>query len=252
LAEKAGVELTKRENESDQDFFARFPDALLAASEALPDNRFDAIIVDEGQDFEETWWVALMSLLEHPDDSVLYIFYDDNQRIYTRHAEFPIQDEPFKLTRSCRNTKQIHDAVMLFYDSGSPPESIGPDGETVKQIVVPERGSERAEVERYIDELVTEQHVRPEDIALLTRKNRERSAWKHPPSRGSWAATWELAEARGKVLVSTIHSFKGLERPVVVVCELEEVDLHEDAELLYVAFSRARAHLAVAGLRLQE
>jgi ATP:corrinoid adenosyltransferase len=252
LAEKAGVELTKGENESDQDFFARFPDALLAASEALPDNRFDAIIVDEGQDFEETWWVALMSLLEHPDDSVLYIFYDDNQRIYTRHAEFPIQDEPFKLTRSCRNTKQIHDAVMLFYDSGSPPESIGPDGETVKQIVVPERGSERAEVERYIDELVTEQHVRPEDIALLTRKNRERSAWKHPPSRGSWAATWELAEARGKVLVSTIHSFKGLERPVVVVCELEEVDLHEDAELLYVAFSRARAHLAVAGLRLQE
>ena len=251
FAEKAEVPLVKDDRETDAEFFARFPDALLSAAEKLPDDRFDAIIVDEGQDFEETWWVALTSLLEHSDDSVLYIFYDDNQRIYTRHAEFPIQDEPFKLTRSCRNTKQIHDAVMLFYNSTAMPECIGPDGEAVKQITPAPGGSERAAVEKYIDELVTEQHVDPGDIALLTRKNRERSAWKTPAARPAWSATWELAEAQGKVLVSTIHSFKGMERPVVIVCELEEVDLHEDAELLYVAFSRARGHLAVAGLRLE-
>ena len=35
---------------------------------------------------------------------------------------------------------------------------------------------------------------------------------------------------------------------MVIVCELAEVDPAEQAELLYVAFSRARDYLAVVGL----
>jgi len=81
--------------------------------------RFEA--VDEGQDFEEEWWAALTSLLADPDDSILYIFYDDNQRLYKRDAAFPITSDPFHLTRNCRNTKQIHESVMMFHASHAPP-----------------------------------------------------------------------------------------------------------------------------------
>ena len=30
--------------------------------------RFDAIVVDEGQDLEDEWWVALTALLADPED----------------------------------------------------------------------------------------------------------------------------------------------------------------------------------------
>ena len=55
-----------------------------------------------------------------------------------------------------------------------------------------------------------------------------------PPTKGN------------EVRVATIHRYKGLESPVVVLAEIdgrvEEADL---ASLLYVGATRARAHLVV-------
>jgi hypothetical protein len=135
-ADKAGIELEKRPGESDEAFFGRFPDTLMDAAGKLPDDRFDAIIVDEGQDFEEEWWAALTSLLADRDDGILYIFYDDNQRLYNRGAAFPITTPPVHLARNCRNTKRIHEAVMMFHESPTPPECIGPDGDAPKSLEV--------------------------------------------------------------------------------------------------------------------
>jgi ATP-dependent exoDNAse (exonuclease V) beta subunit len=81
--------------------------------------------------------------------------------------------------------------------------------------------------------------------------------WAHEHGSRRWHTKWlgdleDLKEAwpgrQGSVIVSTIHAFKGLERPVVIVSELEGIDPVEQQELLYVAFSRARQHLIVAGL----
>ena len=46
------------------------------------------------------------------------------------------------------------------------------------------------------------------------------------------------------MLFETIRRFKGLERPVVVLCELPETGDRLDA-LLYTALTRATAHLVV-------
>jgi hypothetical protein len=246
-ADAAGIELEKRPGETDEAFFGRFPDALMDAAEKLPDDRFDAIIVDEGQDFEEEWWAALTSLLADPDDGILYIFYDDNQRLYNRNAAFPITTPPVHLTRNCRNTKRIHEAVMMFHESTTPPECIGPDGDAPLSLET--TGDGRRDVEEYIDGLVGKQNVRPGDIAILTRRSRDKSIWANPPHRAAWSATWDLAACSDKVIISSIHAFKGLERPVVIVSEVGSVDPEEEAHLLYVAFSRAREVLVVAGLK---
>ena len=46
-----------------------------------PDNRYkyDAILVDEAQDFVDHWWLAIIDLLKSEDSSEtwLYIFYDE-------------------------------------------------------------------------------------------------------------------------------------------------------------------------------
>jgi len=48
-------------------------------------------------------------------------------------------------------------------------------------------------------------------------------------------------------LTSTIHGFKGLERAVVILSELEHIPEEDQRSLLYVALSRARNHLIVLG-----
>jgi len=247
FARKAGIDVTRRSSEPDGDFYnRRLPEALFDAAARLPD-RFDAIIVDEGQDFDTSWWLPLQALLDDPEDGILYIFYDDNQALYDRELAFPIQTPPFPLTRNCRNTRKIHEAVMLFHDSQSQPECIGPEGDEPKLIQPASGANERRTVEDLIDGLVKEERVRPGDIAILTRHRRENTPFNSPPSRAGWTATWDLGAADGKVICSTIHAFKGLERPVVIVCGLDNPDPLEEQKLLYVAFSRARVYLAVVG-----
>jgi len=249
LAREAGIDLTRRPEESDHDFFnRRMPEALFDAA-TRTGGRFDAIIVDEGQDFDSGWWLPLQALLADADDGILYIFFDDNQAIYDRRMEFPVPGEPFTLTRNCRNTRKIHEAVMLFYDSDARPECIGPEGEAPMLYQVAHQSGERQQVEALIDRLVGQEGVLPGDIAILTRHRRENTPFATPPKGRTWSATWDLSDARDRVVCSTIHGFKGLERPVVIVCGLDNPDLEEERKLLYVAFSRARSYLAVVGWR---
>ena len=86
-----GYRLAKRANvlpvsEDDEKFFSRqLPEALMEAADAL-EVSYHAIVVDEGQDFRDSWWLPLQMLLRDPDNGILYIFFDDNQRLYVPHS----------------------------------------------------------------------------------------------------------------------------------------------------------------------
>ena len=58
------------------------PMRLLEALERLPSERYDAIVVDEGQDFLPDWWPCLDAALRDGGDGTLYAFYDPNQDIF--------------------------------------------------------------------------------------------------------------------------------------------------------------------------
>ena len=49
----------------------------------------------------------------------------------------------------------------------------------------------------------------------------------------------------GTVLATSVHAFKGLERPVVILAELGDKHLEDLRDYLYVGGSRARNHLVV-------
>jgi superfamily I DNA and RNA helicase len=69
--------------------------------------RFDAIVVDEGQDFAESWWDAVLAALRDPDEGALYVFSDEGQRIFARQGRPAGELESFPLVENLRNTKQI-------------------------------------------------------------------------------------------------------------------------------------------------
>lgn len=95
--------------EDDSDYYERrLPLALgELAREQRPQDLFDAVVVDEAQDFGELWWPSLVSCLRDPDGGGLFVFLDEAQRVFARTSQAPIGNEPYVLITKIRNTKRI-------------------------------------------------------------------------------------------------------------------------------------------------
>jgi len=148
--------------------------------------------------------------------------------------------------RACRSaTAPIHAVSRALADDET--EAIGPDGRASEFIVVDEAG-EVARLAEVVTRLVRDEGVRPEQIAVLTAARRWLGALAPFRRIGEYPVTDATAGVPGHVLLETIHRFKGLERPVVVLAGLRQPAVHVDpAKLLYVGVSRAQAHLVVLG-----
>lgn len=246
LARKADCPVADPEGETPPpEYFEKdMPAALMNALECLPGNRFDAIVVDEGQDFAEDWWTALQLCLSDPDQGVLYVFFDDNQRLYRHETVLPEDLEVFSLIKNLRNTKPIHKLASRFYQ-GRQFTGMGPEGRPVEFIEATDDHTVEREVSRLLHRLVREESLRPDDIAVLTGKSRDSSPLGKGDAIGAFQLCCSRTQEAGKVIFDSIRRFKGLERPVVILVELEDVLDQED--LLYVGITRANAHLVVVG-----
>lgn len=78
-------------------------------SAALPryNTRYDAILVDEGQDFCDLWWLPVEELLAGKTTSSFYIFLDRRQNIFRREGNLPFFGPGYVLPSNCRNTAAI-------------------------------------------------------------------------------------------------------------------------------------------------
>jgi len=231
----------------DQQYFDEaLPAAFQRALDRLPSERFDAIVADEGQDFHADWWVLLQLALSHPDDGILYVFHDDNQRIFRREGGLPDGLAPFELSRNLRNTKAIHSVASAFY-SGGELVSAGPDGRPVELVEATDPAAVRRQLSRVLHRLITEEKIAPEEIAILSGRTWDKGSLAGEDQLGMFPITHDPNGAPGKVLFETIHRFKGLERPVVALVDIDSYVEKDNAELLYVGLTRARLHLVVVG-----
>lgn len=227
----------------------QLPNAFAYSLEVLSD-RYGAIVCDEGQDFREEFWIPIELLLSDYEQSPLYVFYDDNQNIYTRTGTFPIRDEPFTLTTNCRNTAPIHLAAYKYYKGVpvSPPEI---EGDEVQFEASPGRDAQASKINARIIDLVARQGVAAGDITVLIadalRKADYYATLRRLPLPKP--ATWleEGIRSNNTVLIDTIQRFKGLESPVVILWGLDTIDLTRNEELLYVGMSRAKSLLVIIG-----
>jgi hypothetical protein len=244
FCQRAGVPLPTPDPLSDpKAFFAvSLPEALLDAISAT-DRRFDAVIVDEGQDFESLWWISIQELLKKPTHGPLYIFYDDNQQIYSTHLEFPIKEDPFLLCENCRNTQQIHVEVMKFYRGNPDTTCLGPKGRPPQIVRVADDDEERSVVFDLINRLVKQENVPTHHIMILTPKAQGKSKWREGDRFAGFPVTWKSTGNNQVIGCSTIHAFKGLESPVVILTEMFGVDGNLLRQLEYVGYSRAKSHL---------
>lgn len=218
----------------------------LALGWALDDARpaYDAIIIDEGQDFGDEDWNAIETLAEGRH---LAILYDPNQAVFRRAVNFPIlESEAFNLHRNCRNTGAIHEAAYAYYR--------GPRVDQPPVAGTPVRRWNPASAEDvalHVAGLITDEGVRAEDIVVLVldarRKHADYPAIEAALARRGVPFARERHGERGCVLVETAGRFKGLEAAVVVLWANGCLPEEERRKFLYVAESRARSLLVLSG-----
>lgn len=228
-----------------------FDDALpLALLEALAGTgvpRYDAVIVDEAQDLDPSWWDCLIECLEDPAGGVVYSFRDDNQRIYRESASLP-GAESFPLDRNLRNTRQIHALARDLY-KGSLYES-GDVGGLAPDFREATAEGLKHDLQAAIETLV-DSGFEASQVVVLTCEGRQTSSV--PTGKlGPVTLAWLNERRRDVVTVETVRRFKGLESMVVVLVELGPIFQNDHGiELAYVALTRARSHLVVIGSPLE-
>ena len=228
-------------------FEVQMPFALARSNEVL-DTRYDALVVDEAQDFSDDYWFSVEELLADPDHGALYIFIDENQALYRKHANLPVADVPYRLLANCRNTVPIHRAGYAFY-KGEAIDDPDLPGEAIRRTVVEDEGQQATAIGNIVRELLAGA-VAAEDIAVLLAKRPKARLYgllqaQRLPGGTSWSV--EASGQRRAVLVDTVGRFKGLEAQAVVLWVGDEVIDEEQWEYLYVGATRAKSLLYVVG-----
>lgn len=206
---------------------------------------FDAVVVDEAQDFAPDWWVTIESLSRAGKDGRLFAFLDVNQSLRGA-AKLPPVPFPVRLplTTNCRNTKTIarSSSALARIDVRLLPGS--PTGEAPAVRRAPSASSEAGLVLSEVRQLL-QQGIKPQQLALLGPAGLAKGPLaRHTEVDGvpllDDASDWR--RGRG-VLVTTARSFKGLEADIVIVYGLTNFGAFFTPTDLYVAWTRARHRL---------
>ncbi len=250
LCKAAGVPMWSLGATDDPAFWSEVVPAALdeACGRLGPEHKFDAVVVDEGQDFQDLWWESLESVFRDPaNKACYYVFYDPNQNLFVDDPSLPDElGPPYALPMNCRNTVRIaaHCAALVGHDNQTREDA--PRGEEPEMVsVATVREAVRAVGER-IRELCLGNRggLKPSQVAVLAPASVEK-LW--PKQFATIPLTTDFEEWRqGEgVLIATWGRFKGLEADAVVIIETPMRNQARETTSRYVARSRAKHLLTV-------
>jgi hypothetical protein len=244
MAKAAGLDFAiPSDSDAVSEFYNRHSPALLEQAIAIGAGpRFDAVIVDEGQDFVADWWLSIEELLTDPRQGTMYVFYDPEQNIFGRNFGFLVDEAKLTLDKNCRNTTQI--AIYVNRVAGRPSKSadFAPEGLVPVERSVNSSDSEVEEADRIVADLIHNKGLTPNRILLLGRHRRSNSPFAHI---GELAGVPLVDEAMGSandrsIQYATIFRFKGLEADCVILTGFRRPKAGDVDPTLYCAASRAK------------
>ena len=271
LASTFGVNLivapSEFEGTADQWIQYEAPERLRRAIEASS-SRSDVLIVDEAQDVQPFWWVALEELLTSRENGRLYVFFDRSQGVFgggegahsfTPEETLPVPSNFIQLARNYRNTAQISNFAREFRRGGvsiSRSERMG-----YQPVVIGYKTSDEAyqKLNELVTRLIEDHGLHEHEIVILSARapearesvllGRERiGGLRIARITGERVRAGRLA-VEGEIGVATIASFKGLEAKVVIVVNMAEYKMPLEnpimGSLAYVACTRAKHMLYV-------
>ena len=227
-----------------EQFAGRLLDGFIKAG----NEEYDAIIVDEGQDFKPSWLTLLLIFLRRDDKAVFYLFLDDNQNVREEAPDFDGM-MPFLLTQNLRNTQRIFELSEQYQTSGSDVIPRGPEGRKCEMIPA-SRGREiHQKLLTLLGKLITTEEISPSDIAVLcVNKEKAEILGQTVIARSRFAyVDAEAVPLADAIVLDSIARFKGLQSKVVIM--ILEGERHLSPQEFYTAITRAVSHFVAIGPR---
>jgi superfamily I DNA/RNA helicase len=134
-----------------------------------PGHKFDAVVVDEAQDFADVWWDPILGALRDQETGGIYVFSDEGQRVFDRQGTPPVPLVPLILDHNIRNTRQIATTFQPLVDHRM--RFLGGDGPDVRFVAACTAADAMSNGDGQIERLL-ESGWRPEDLALLATGSR--------------------------------------------------------------------------------
>ncbi len=234
-----------------QTFWAKeVPDTMFDfVLEQVTEPRYDAVIVDEGQDFSADWWLVVESLKKHREGP-FYVFYDPFQNVFGTENTLPKTNAVYRLTFNCRNTREIHKFSMQYVTAELQSGDFVPAGVTPETKTVASLKLQREKCEEVINAWKTNFRMTSDRIAILTADHRQHSCLADATRIAGFpivdkAGSWRSGDG---ILFSTIKTFKGLEADAVIILTASGGKTSTAVDS-YVATSRAKHLLTVVHCR---
>lgn len=253
-ARQAGIPFAPSEYDSDQFWQEEASEVLMDAIDLVPQN-FEAVIVDEGQDFYPNWWMPLEMINKNGDQGSMYVFYDPRQNLFVdQRGSLPALGEPYQLPTNCRNTKEIAGKCAEILDVEILTRAEAPHGIKPEEMVVESRYEVRQRTERFLIEWIKDGKLKSKQVAILSPQAKKNSSLSDLDTLAGISITNDLEtwKANEGVLHSTVRGFKGLEADAIILIDVPQQDerAYFSTSDRYVACSRAK-HLLVI-IQLEE
>ena len=139
---------------------------------AMPRRPYEAVLVDEGQDFTADWFVALESCLGGGKRSIFYVFHDtNNQVVRPNRGHIPEDLLTFDLEENVRNTQSICRTMQRHYVSDVPIAARGPEGRTVELHSCANESEMKQRLSQVLIRLLLVENLLAKEIVVLTPRD---------------------------------------------------------------------------------
>lgn len=233
----------KKEKGSDEFFNTYIPNK---AKDVISEPTYDAIIIDEGQDFRENWTELLNKALKK--DGRFLFFMDENQDIFKTFNGVPNHRNITKchLEENCRNTKTIIEKLKAIIpnDTMIPMEGT-PEGLPIEDVIFSTNEEQIKFLNNQIQQLI-EKGISPSQIIILTNNYDDGSSLKGIKTLGGkkLISTYDREYGRDNncLAQTTINVFKGLEADVIFILDAQNIESNNS---FYTQASRAKQLLYI-------
>lgn len=213
---------------------------ILERAADLVSPRWDAVVVDEGQDLTFEGWYFVR---EAAGDGRLWAFHDPGQGFWADRAPppdlFPVR---YRLPRGRRCPAGVEALAQRY--AGAPGDDAAIRGAvrdgTLKVVPCADPAKVADAVGAEVDRLLSEK-LRPGDIGIVSLRGQTAGEAVHqlPRIGGHAFVHADHPEMEDRLVADTFLRWKGLERPVVVVADVPAEGLRQFGTRMHIALTRA-------------
>jgi superfamily I DNA/RNA helicase len=235
-----------------------FADLFIEAAGKLGREKYDLLVVDEGQDLlNDPYLLALDQVLKGGMQNGNWVVFLDpgaQARLFNKFSQETYKylkglgAPEYRLDMNCRNTVQI--ATQASIVSGFPTGKAKVTGPKVEYVTYKDDSEQASKIVELVQRLVEEEDVPPSCITVLSTRARNSMSLftngaKLPRFLQELDERTVVETDTEKTGIASVQSYKGLENNVIVYCDVDRMEDEWIEGVNYVGMTRAREKLYV-------